>query len=118
MNPVLICIGDSIMETGVTNLVNSASDLRAVSIPDNATIKRDIHTMQPCVVILDGDAAGAKSAQVLDLLDTLPQLRILMVHLESNMVQIYDKREITLREAADLIEHIHQSWPVTSGRQD
>jgi len=103
-----------IEEAAVRQLLNGVDSLQAVSIADKQSIKQSVLRMQPCVVILDAEAAVSNSAQVLELFDTLPQLRILLVHVESNVVEIYDKHEITLQEPSELLDAIHAAWPASS----
>jgi hypothetical protein len=100
-----------ILETGVASQLSYVDDVRVTIVSDRRKIKGEILKMQPSVVILDADAAVSRSAQVLELLDALPKLRILLVHLDSNVVEVYDKQEITLREAADLVGVIQRAWP-------
>jgi hypothetical protein len=108
-------MGGRIEEAAVQRLVSEAKGkLRAVSIPDAGNIKQDILTMQPCVVIVDAEAAVARSAQVVEMLELLPQLRILVVHVDSNVVEVFDKHEVTLRQASDLMDVITQTWPAAS----
>jgi hypothetical protein len=115
VNSVLICLGGRIEEAAVHHLLRRSEDAPlVVSVPDARTIKEEILKMQPCVVILDAEAAVAKSAQVLDMLELLPRLRILVVHLESNVVEVFDKHEITLRQVSELVDMIHQAWPAAS----
>jgi hypothetical protein len=114
LNPVLVYMRVRILETGVISLLNAAGDLPAMRIQDRRTLKGEILKMQPCVVILETESPGDQTAHVLEFLDIMPQLRVLLVHLESNVVDVYDKRQITLSDASDLIDLINQSKLVAS----
>ena len=77
----------------VTNIFNDG---------DADWLINEVRRIQPQVVILCRDGAG-DSTLALRLIDELPSLRVIVLGLDNNHMQVYSKQNILLRGASDLL---------------
>jgi len=66
----------------------------------------EIERYRPDVIIIDDSAVHTGILEFCELLMNYPRLRVLVIGIEENVVQVYEKREITVTNATDLIQEI------------
>jgi len=108
MKRVLVVNGETILVAAIESLLAREKDLCVLTTPDltDAEGLREISEFSPQVIILDETILSGSIAHILDLLFALPELLIMVIQLESNQVQLYEKRMLKVSRGADLTEAI------------
>ena len=113
MNPtrVLICHCDSLLGLGIESIFSDYGEIMIESCsPKN---EQEYFTLvdrfQPEVVILGECSPLASDPQLSNILQRAPQLRVIVASREDNWLHIYQKQDVLLKDASDLIEFIQSS---------
>jgi hypothetical protein len=93
-----------LLVVGVERLIKRTADFIVLKVAsqDEKEIVQRIEETTSDVVIVDGGFLKNRALQLFHLLNAVKGLRILMMQINSNQIQIYDKREIVLEPSADL----------------
>jgi hypothetical protein len=75
-----------------------------------AALVEQVQTIQPDLVIFSQTNPGDDSDQLGKLIQEQPDLRMIAVSLENNVMQIYSKRSITIRQVSDLLSVIEDGY--------
>ncbi len=106
---ILVLYSKSLFAQGVENLLkrNEGLEVIGVDMLQKGTARR-INTLQPEVVILDGDdhpEAGA--SLILQVLRENPSIRVLCISLNGTNVDIFRKSQICVTQADELVAAIN-----------
>ena len=89
-------------------MLSSKDDITVVAVPLNghADLCQAIELVHPDVVIMDEDLLNAHHIELLKLLRGFHELRLVVFNAGDNHIQIYDKREILVRQLSDFFNAI------------
>jgi len=107
---VLIVENQTLLGAGVHSLVGDETGLevRGVSPHDRAELIRDIQSFQPDIVILNKASQLMAPLNLLAALEDHSRLQLIVVSADDNRVCIYDKRQLLVKRAADVIDIIRK----------
>ncbi len=109
---VLIVEHNSLLGAGMESLLNNASDLYSAGVTPNSKdeLIQSISEFQPDVVILDKTSSLINSVGLSVLLKNHPKLRVVAVSANDNLLHIYNKQQVLIMQAADLVNIIRYSY--------
>ena len=90
--------------SGIERLIKRSGNfsIQKTASHDENEIIRHIQETTPEAVILDGSFEKNGSLTLLNLLNRMGALRLLVMQIDSNHIQIYEKHEASLEQADDL----------------
>ena len=105
MKNVLIAVQANVLATGIESLLKSADGLSVnrIAFSDKNVVYAEIDRLQPTVLVLDEAQALAPVMPLLEIFKVQPGLKILVVNAENNVVQVYERRELSLEAGTDLV---------------
>jgi DNA-binding NarL/FixJ family response regulator len=105
---VVVVLSDSLIGRGVESLLSREMDLSVTSIPfvDNGALISKIEELKPDVVIMDESLIFRREVEFISLLRCYPKVRILVLSIQDNRINIYDREEIPVTQSTDLISAI------------
>ena len=108
---VLIVENSLLLGAGVQSLLAGQADLDVIGISpkDQAELIQEIERFRPEVVVLDEVTPLADTARVLTFLEVCPELRVVVLSANSNLVRLYHKQRILVTQASDLITVLRAS---------
>lgn len=110
MKRVLIVTSELLLREGVESLLSREVDIKVFSTQffDESTLAQEIDQHQPDVVILDERLEYTDLANLFDLLIDYPKIRVMVVNVIDNKVNVYDKSEFVVSHSYDLVSAIRQ----------
>ncbi len=111
MKHVLIAVQAHVLATGIESVLKSVDGLAVdrIAFNDKNIIRAEIDRLQPAILVLEEMQAVAQVLPLLELFRLHPELKILVVNADSNIVQVYERRELFLEAGVDLV-HAVQSF--------
>jgi DNA-binding NarL/FixJ family response regulator len=110
LKKVAVILNDYLIVRGVESLLMREIDLNVTSISyDSDGINGIVHHIeihQPSIVIMDESFLYSDSRDLFNQLLAYPKLRLLVLGLRDNKINIYDHKEILVSQSADLISAI------------
>jgi DNA-binding NarL/FixJ family response regulator len=96
------------LTSGVENLLirQNGMNIMSTALSDWATLANEIERFHPDVLIFDTSLRFTDLTSLLDLLKDTPELRVVVMNVHDNRVHVYDKREIIIKHASDLVAAI------------
>ena len=102
---------DLLLEKAIESLLNQTQNWQVIKIPE----KEEIHLLTQAVAKVDPEIIIINQGRLADpfpsplhLIDIFPELKIITVNMQNNLVEIYSKQKIWIKEAADLISIIDE----------
>ncbi len=110
MKRVLIVTSELLLREGVESLLSREVDIKVHSTQfiDESTLAKEIDRYQPDVVILDERLEYTDLSNLFDLLIDYPRIRVMVVNVIDNKVNVYDKSEFEVAHSYDLVSAIRQ----------
>lgn len=95
-NRILIVNNDEILGAGLENLLSNEGSLEVsgIATQDEAVLISEIQRLQPDTVILMAESRLSNPSRLFARLPEYGRLRIILVSIESNVLEIYDKQQI------------------------
>lgn len=111
MQRVLIVEHQLLLGAGVQSLLTGEADLDVIGISpaDQLELVQEIRRFRPDVVVLDEVTYLANPTKLLVFLKNHPKLRVVVVSANDNLVCIYNKQQVLVTRATDLINIIRDS---------
>ena len=108
---MLIAVQANVLATGIESLLKSADDLSVnrIAFSDKNVVLAEIDRLQPTVLVLDEAQTLAQVMPLLELLRVHPDLKIMVVNAENNVVQVYERRELFLKAGTDLVQAVQST---------
>ena|GEM_PF-1465562 len=102
---VLIIDNDTLLEAGIRSLLEREADLEisTTHASDEAELAAQIQRVRPDVVILEEASNCVPTARLLASLRKFGSVRVVEVSSEHNLMRTYDKNQIWLAKAVDLL---------------
>ena len=110
MKRVLIVTSELLLREGIASLLSREGDINVHStqFQDESTLAKDIDHYQPDVVILDERMEYSDLTKLFDLLIDYHSIRMMVVNVIDNKVNVYDKSEFEVSHSYDLVSAIRQ----------
>ena len=105
----IVLWGQNDLLTKAMEMFLTASEVEAwnvIKLPANqciTTLVEQVQKIKPDLVILYQAKPGHDSEPLGKLIQDQPDLRMITVSLENNVMQVYSKRTITVRQVSDLL---------------
>lgn len=105
MQRVLIVENQSLLGAGIEKLLASEPNLHVMGIAPvhEAALLDEINRYQPDVIILDVITRLTNPTKLLAQLQHYPQLKLIIVNGNDNLLQIHHKQQTLITQAADLV---------------
>lgn len=102
---VLVLRDRLLLGSGIRDLLAGEEDMdvRTLHCDDAQEVMDQVEDAQFDVLILDEDACGADPGNLISVFKTRPGLRVIVVSPTTNQVHVYDGNQITVTQAADVI---------------
>jgi chemotaxis response regulator CheB len=84
--------------------------IKIPAVQGNACLLEQTRQLQPDVIILYAENYVEDPPLPMQLIQQQPNLRVIIVSLEENQIQIYSRQSIIVREAADLLSIIENRY--------
>jgi DNA-binding NarL/FixJ family response regulator len=107
---VLIVTRELLLREGVESLLSREVDIKVhgTQFIDESTLAKEIDRYHPDVVILDERLEYTDLANLFDLLIDYPRIRVMVVNVIDNKVNVYDKSEFELAHSYDFVSAIRR----------
>jgi DNA-binding NarL/FixJ family response regulator len=105
---ILVVSENDLLLTGIERLLganNGYSIHKSVSL-DEKDIIQQIQQTGMDVIIIEANEIVPSVDRLIRLMCTSNQLRVLTLEVNSNQIQIYDKREVLLQGSEDLVSYL------------
>ncbi|MDA8189702.1 MAG: hypothetical protein M0T85_16300 [Dehalococcoidales bacterium] len=106
---ILVLYSKSLLAQGVENLLRKSEGLEVIGVDlEQRDAVRRIGTLQPEVVIVDGDDLPVYGGSlILQLLREHPSVKVLCISVNGNTVDIYRKSQMAVTRADELVAAIN-----------
>jgi DNA-binding NarL/FixJ family response regulator len=104
-NRILVVDNDEILGAGLENLLSNEESLKVwgVATQEESVLIDEIQRSQPDTVILIAESKLSNPTRLFTLLPGYGRLRIILVSIDSNILEIYDKQQITANNWLSLV---------------
>jgi DNA-binding NarL/FixJ family response regulator len=115
---VLVFQSDQLLLAGVESLLAREMDMNVstITLSDGNQLISEIEQFEPEVVVMDENLVLSRFSLILDLFRGFPELRVMVVDDKENLLHIYDKHEVTVRQGKDLVSAIRHSNGLSGGK--
>lgn len=105
---VLIIHSNLLLLAGVENLLTHENGLQLSSVHfrDEKCLHNTIMRLRPSVIILDDNIQLKDESILWEFIEKFPEMRILIIRVNNNCVQLYEKQEIQITHFKDLVTAI------------
>lgn len=105
---VVVIGGEQPLWVGLKSILEKQSSLDLISLHsgDDQTLLQEIKDLNPAVIVLDEKFPSADLAMILNMQKTFSELRVVIISSRENRLQIYDKRDILVRDLRDFISAV------------
>ena len=102
---ILIVENQLLLGAGLQRLLSDMTDLDVIGVSPRNQLElvQEIRQLQPDIIFLDKDSRLTDAIELLSFLENLPKLRLIVLSASDYQAQIYNKQEIQLCWATDLI---------------
>ncbi|MFM8321597.1 MAG: hypothetical protein ACKOC5_11840 [Chloroflexota bacterium] len=111
---VLVFYCTSLLALGVESMLTGHDHIHTAvvhGLPEDGDRLNDLLDQhRPDVVLLVGCQKNAPVAVLLPLLARAPAMRVIIVNLEHNWLQVYQKQDVLLTRSSDLLQVLNSSW--------
>jgi DNA-binding NarL/FixJ family response regulator len=113
---VLVISSTDLLSVGVADFLNREDDIEVIkkNITDNSALVDAIKEVRPAVLIINESFLHTDCFSIFGWLKDFPDWYVIALNEQKNLLDIYQKQEVTLGEASDLIAII-RSFPSLSG---
>jgi DNA-binding NarL/FixJ family response regulator len=117
LNRILLFQSDLLLLAGIESLLAREMDLNisTITLDDEVQLIHVIEKYDPQVVVMDERLALSRFSLLFDLFKGFPELRVMVVDDKENLLHIYDKHEVMVRQGKDLVSAIRQSNGLSGG---
>ncbi|MCB9419934.1 MAG: response regulator transcription factor [Ardenticatenaceae bacterium] len=95
-NHILVVNNDEIMGAGLENLLSNEEtlDVWGCTVQNEAALIDEIWRLRPDTIILTAESHMTDPARLLELLSGYGRIRIILVSINSNLFEIYDRQQV------------------------
>ena len=111
LKKILILESDLLLNAGVKNLLAGREDLsiHGAICGDLKELNAVIDQFQPDIIISAENNASVNSNEITNFLKVLPKVKTILINLEDNQVEIFDKRELSVKQLSDFLSALNIS---------
>ena len=111
MKRVLLIGCNDLITSGIESLIQNAYDVVLLykvikNIPD---LIDEIINFKPDILVLKNNINYVNSSSMMELLGKFPDLRILAIDEKINIIHVYERQEVRVKQSADLLELIRKT---------
>jgi len=109
---ILLYGGEDILSSSIEFILSTRENWKVISISQQEgceTFREAMDTLHPDIVIIHQDLHQDPKHLTLQLLQDHPTIKVIMISLENNMIEVYSKQNVLAQEASDLITVIENS---------
>ena len=120
MRRVLVVCNEILLLAGVESLLARELDLDVCTIvlSERDDFITEIERSEPQVVVLGERLVLSRFSLLLELLNRFPELRVMVIDDEENILHIYDKHEVAVRQGTDLVSAIRRNEKLSWGETE
>ena len=102
---VLVLNSEQPLWVGILAILGKETNLDMICLPssDQKALQQKIDHLKPAVIVIDEKFPSADLEMILGMQKTCSELRVVVVSLRENRLQIYDKRAVVIRELRDFV---------------
>lgn len=108
---VVIWGGEDILSSSIEFFLATKEDWQVISIPITEgldALTQAAETAHPDIVIINQECYNSSTNLPLQLLKKYPAIKVIMMNLEDNTLEVYSKQNIMLKHVSDLITVIEK----------
>ena len=108
---VLLLGRDDLLRQAVEHLITESKDWKVTRILDERRVDiliREVGRIKPDVVVISQSDFAHELDLPSKLMQNYPDIKIITIGSESNLVEVYNKQEISIEQAADFLSIIDQ----------
>ena len=113
---------DDLLGEAVESILTADKDWRVIKVlgnPDVAALAREVQDLNPEIVIINRGPCEERFPPLLQIIETLPEVKIITVNPDNNLVEVYNKQKVRIEEVSDLLAVIDKnSKSTTEGGED
>ena len=84
---------------------------------DGETLMHELKQITPDVLIVSESVLAADGERLIRVVEECPCLKIITINLDNNLIGIYHKQTLSIKEASDLLEIVEAVGPNMQGGQ-
>jgi DNA-binding NarL/FixJ family response regulator len=119
LSRVLVIESGSLFDDAVTSLLKQNGEIQVLTtdFKDNTTLFQEISQLSPEAILMNGDGAweAARFCEMADALPALARLRVIVVHPDDNVIEVYERQRILASQTNDLIAIIKRGDSTLDG---
>lgn len=108
MKRVLVICDGLIIGSGIESILSREDDLILMHnvLTTERALKKEIESFTPDVIIIDENLKIWDLSRLLSLLKRVPAVRLMILALNENRVQIFDKQDVLINQLADFVNEV------------
>lgn len=108
MKQVLVIDSESVLSAAIKHLLGQETGLTVHSsrVESKRALAREVERRKPDVLILDEVVDAMKEAELAQLLALQPQLDVIVVNFQDNLIKRYKREEILMKDSKSLADII------------
>ena len=102
----------------IESILTAARNWQVIKVLDNQDVEvliQEVEKTHPEIVIINQGHCAHSFPVPIHLIEDFPKLRVITINPDNNLVEIYNKQEICIEEASDLLsvidKHSHPTAP-------
>ena len=106
LRSILIWGNEDILSSSIELFLEANKNWNVVNLSNNDDLNiliQAMETMQPDIVIINQDPWNNPTNLPLEFLKDHPAIKVIIVNLENNAMEVYSKQKIIVKQASDLI---------------
>jgi hypothetical protein len=93
--------------------------IKVLGNPDVAALAREVQDLKPEIVIINRGPCEEIFPPLLQIIENLPEVKIITVNPDNNLVEVYNKQKVRIEEVSDLLSVIDKnSKSIIEGGED
>ena len=113
---------EDLLGNAIASLLNEIHDWQVIKILGNHDAKvlaREVKKANPKIVFINQGDSTDEFPPPIHLIQEFPELKIIVINLENNLVEVYNRQKIWIKEASDLLSIVDErSNPALKGGKD
>jgi len=109
MKRVLVICEGLLIGSGIESILSREDDLLLMHnvLTTEPALKKEIESFRPDVIIIDENLNIWDLSRLLRFLKRVPAVRLMILAVHENRVQIIDKQDVLINELADFVNEVH-----------
>jgi DNA-binding NarL/FixJ family response regulator len=110
MKRVLVICDGLLIGSGIESILSREDDLILMHslLTTEIAFEKEIDTFKPDVIIIDDNLKTWDLSKLIRLLKRVPVFRLMILALNENRVQIFDKQDVLINQLADFVNEVRR----------